>query len=180
MAVTLVVEDGTGKSTANSYQSEANAVSRLEELMYLMGLSSAPSTVSDEGLIAGAHYLDAVYGSELMGIRTNEDQALEFPRTDVYKDAEREYMYDSDELPEPLLKAHALASYYAENDSANIIPNQSNPGTIKRESSKVGELQEDIEYIGGKSQYKKYSLIDEYMYKLSESFGGGSGYARRV
>jgi len=177
MAVTLVVEDGTGLSTANSYQSEANAVSRLEEMYLLMGLTAAPSTVADEALIGGAYYLDTVYGMNLMGIRTNEDQALEFPRTDVYKDAEMEYIYDSDELPEPLLKAHAIASYYVENDSANIMPNQSSPGTIKRKKEKVSTLEEEVEYIGGQSQYKKYTLIDQYMNKLCDVSGG---YVRRI
>jgi len=178
MAVSMVVEDGTGLSTANSYQTEANAVTRLEELQYLMGLSSAPtdSDISDASLIAGAHYLDAVYGRRLAGIRANSDQALEFPRSSVPKDAEKEYYYDSDELPEPLLKAHALAAYYAEQDSANILPNQSGPGTIKRKSVKVGPITKDVEYIGGLSQYKKYTLIDSFMGQLLDS----ASFAKRV
>ena len=172
MAVTMVVEDGTGKSDANSYNTLAKIVTILEEYSFAMGLSAANTPVlgdiSDASAISAARYIDSRFYASLMGLRLTDDQALEFPRVDVPKDAAKQYYYDSDVLPPPLLAAHAMATYWAENDTDNFLVNQDAPGTIKRKKEKVGPLEEDTEWSGGSSVQKVYSLINTEMRKLTD------------
>jgi len=166
MAVVLVVEDGTGLETANTYQSIADANTRLEALFPLMGLSATVTITATASMTAGTFNLDNRYGLRMLGTRTFSDQALEFPRVNVPKDNQRVYYYDSDELPEDLLNAHAMMCYYAENEPESLRPNLDTSGTVKRSKDQVGPLVEEREYSGGSNPYKEYTVIDDYMQKL--------------
>jgi hypothetical protein len=163
MSATIVVEDGTGKTDANSYISTTTGDAVLEEVYLLMGLSSAP-TLNDIDCIAGTRYIDVVFGSRWMGIRSNEDQALDWPRT--YVPDGQEYYFDSDEIPSELEKACALYAYYAQTDGSNMIPNQQDEGAVKSETLKAGPISKSVEYTGGNSATKMYRLSEGFLSKL--------------
>lgn len=165
MTASIVVETGSGLSTANAYQTAADADAIIEELYLIMGLSAAPSGLSDIHCIAGTWFLEGMFGRSFKGVKSSETQALSFPRVGC-RDSSG-YEYDSDELPSPLLKAHALASYYASTEGSSMIPNQSNPGAIKRKSVSAGPVSKEIEYVGGMESQKYYSLLDSFISELT-------------
>ncbi len=173
MAVVLVVVDPTDSTQddANTYQSIADANTRLEALFPLMGLSATVTISNTASMTAGTIYLNNLYGMSLLGIRTYSVQTQEYPRVNVPKDSRGTYYYDSDELPGDLLDAHAMACYYAENEPSSLRPNldAGASGAVKRSKDQVGPLVEEREYVGGSTPYKTYSVIDDYMSRLMAS-----------
>lgn len=78
MAATIIVEDGTGLATANSYLSLADA----EIYFATHPQSSAWDALTDDQknryLISGARVLDACF--DFSGFKISADQALQWPR----------------------------------------------------------------------------------------------------
>jgi hypothetical protein len=154
----LVVEDGTGLSNADSYLSEADADTYHTDHGNPTKWSNATTAQKEEALRLATQYLDATYNGRWRGRRNLIDQALDWPRLDVYdRDG---FLLPSDELPAALEHATAeMALRYRELGSS-LIPDLSEPGDIRRERVRVGTIEEDIEYIGGKSQMVTYRIVD--------------------
>lgn len=160
MALSITVEDGTGLAAANSYISTTTGDGHLEELRLILGLSTDP-TLTDLDCVSASQYLDAEYGGRWRGTRANDDQGLDWPRNGVV-DADG-YEYDNDELPTELEQATAVMAYYAQNESGGIMPNQSDPGIIKRIKKKVGPIEKDVEYQGGNPVEKYFRLAESIL-----------------
>jgi len=157
MAATFVVEDGTGLSTANSYVSVADATQYHENHGDPTDWSGAAEADQQDALREATQYLDATYNGLWKGYRANETQALDWPRDSV-EDSDG-YVLDNDAIPTAIEEATAyLALKALEGDT--LVPDQTNPGDIKAERYKVGPLEEDIEYIGGKSAVKRYVIVE--------------------
>lgn len=89
----IVVEDGTRVTGANSYVTEAE----LTTYATARGITITGDT--EELLIKAMDYLESL---EYKGIKVAFDQALQWPRADVYID---DYLVDIDEIPYELKKA---------------------------------------------------------------------------
>jgi len=156
----LVVEDGTGKSDADSYLSEADADTYNTAHSASTDWSGADSADKEKALRLATQYLDVRYDGLWKGYKATDAQALAWPRIV----AEKEDCYDSayyaqDALPAVLEKATAeLALRVIEGDT--LFDDITKPGTIKSQSVTVGPIQKSIEYMGGYNQVKKYPLID--------------------
>lgn len=70
----LIVEDGTGKTDANSYAT-------LQEAQDYFADRGEVVTIADADLILGTEFLDTTYGSVYRGNIMTQEQALLFPRT---------------------------------------------------------------------------------------------------
>lgn len=81
MAITLVVEDGTGKSNANTYISLADADTYFESHVYSTGWDAATDANKNIALAMATRLLDAYCIFE--GRKIGDSQALEFPRFDI-------------------------------------------------------------------------------------------------
>jgi hypothetical protein len=163
----LVVEDGTGKSDAEAYDTIANIstyLTKYGEETTFDGLAS--DELREEATREGARYLDAVYGVRWLGTRTNETQALDWPRSGVY-DYDG-FLIDGSTMPQALLDAQAIAADRAAAGD-DLMPDVTNPGTLKSKRSKVGELEVEKEWIGGQGMFKKYSLIEKLLAPLVAS-----------
>lgn len=78
----MTVEDGTGLTTANSYESVVNA----DAYHLARGNSSwaAATTANKEtALVRSTQALDGMYGRQWPGIRLTSDQSLDWPRDDA-------------------------------------------------------------------------------------------------
>src|SRR5262249_40434434 len=100
--MTIVVEDGTGLSTANSYVSEDEADAYFDDRA---NDTWANSTADKEAaLIRATQSLDVIYWTRFSGTKLNgRDQALQWPRTgatDVLGN-----VIDSDEIPVEIKQA---------------------------------------------------------------------------
>lgn len=153
----LVVEDGTGLSTANSYLSEADADTYNTDHSVSTDWSGADSADKEKALRLATQYLDVRYDGRWKSYRSNEDQALDWPRW-YAKDSDG-YYWDTDQIPQRLKDATAeLALRVIEGDT--LFADITKPGTIKSQSITVGPIKKSIEYMGGYTQVKGYPLID--------------------
>ena len=165
--MSLVVEDGTGLSTAESYVSVADA----DTYHALWGNAgwTGSTAVKEVALRRAARYLDATYGQTWQGSRVNSDQALNWPRFGAY--TREGFNIGSDALPASLVTACAEMALLAL--SEDIYPDLSGTGVVSSESASVGSLSTSTTYIGGKSPLKSYRAVDALVSELL-NFGGGN------
>lgn len=101
MALTLIVEDGTAKSTANTYISLADAETYFEGRANKSTWSDATDANKNIALVDAARQLDALV--DWYGSRATEDQSMRWPRYGAYdRDG---WAFDSDEIPTELQEA---------------------------------------------------------------------------
>ena len=82
----LVVEDGTGISTADSYISLVDAATRHTNLGNAARAALASDTVREQYLRRATEYMEGEYRSRWKGYKKTSTQALSWPRDDVYLD----------------------------------------------------------------------------------------------
>lgn len=118
MPLTLVVEDGTGLTTANSYVTRAEASEILEaNILAFPTWSALSGDAQDATLIYATRYLDARARWE--GVKTFSASALRWPRTGVV-DRDGETVADN-VVPFQVKQATAeLARFLAVTDLANF------------------------------------------------------------
>ena len=78
MALTLIKEDGTGKSDANSYASVADGDAYHEGHLYAADWTGATSTTKAAALVMATRLIDAHY--QFRGFKAHDTQALQWPR----------------------------------------------------------------------------------------------------
>jgi hypothetical protein len=101
--VTLVIEDGTGKSNANTYVNQADATTYHDKSLYATDWTGATSDNKDIALTMATRLIDDYVGFE--GRKVTDSQALEFPRFDI-KDRSG-YLIESTTIPTALKNAVA-------------------------------------------------------------------------
>ena len=87
MALTLIKEDGTGKSDANSYASVADGDAYHEGHLYAMAWTGASADSKAAALVMASRLVDACF--EFDGIRSVTGQALAWPRSGCYDREEK-------------------------------------------------------------------------------------------
>ncbi|RKY06573.1 MAG: hypothetical protein DRP56_07180 [Planctomycetota bacterium] len=156
--MSLVVETGSGSSTADSYISFADADSYVAAHGADATWTAADDVDKEEALRLGTQYIDLEYGERLKGYKAEQDNALCWPRYNV-SDSDG-YAVDSDAVPVRVKNAavEAALRVIAGDD---LLGTQSNPGAIKRERKKLGPMEKEVEYMGGKpaSGVKVYPKI---------------------
>jgi hypothetical protein len=162
------VETGSGSSTANSYLSVADADTYHNDHSGSTDWNGAATADKEKALRLATQYLDIKHDGKWQGYRSNQNQALAWPRSNV---ADNDgYYYGSDEIPQRLKDAVAeLALRVIQGDT--LLDDISKPGTIKSKSVKAGPVQKTTEYVGGMFQVKKYPLIEGLIQHLIESTG---------
>ena len=78
MALTLIKEDGTGRSDANSYAAVADADSYFEGHLYASAWTAATATTKAAALVMATRLVDSQY--QFNGFRAHDAQALQWPR----------------------------------------------------------------------------------------------------
>ena len=164
----LVIEDGTGLSTAESYLSVVDADTYIAAHGANATWTASVTADKEEALRLATQYLDLQYGIRFKGYRIDVDQSLCWPRYDVYdRDG---YTVDYQSVPVQVKHATAeMALRYILGDDPLAV--QTNPGEIKVERKKLGILEKEIEYVGGKpaSGVKLYPRIKALLLPLLES-----------
>ena len=140
----LVVESGAGLATAESYVSEADALTYLTAIGEETAWAALTTAQREAALRLATSWLDAHYvwpGSVRMG-----DQALAWPRVGALDCEGRTVAYD--EVPSTV--ANATAWVAKEHGTGTIdLSGVNTKGRIKSKTSKVGELSSSIEYESG-------------------------------
>ena len=156
----LVVEDGTGVTGANTYISETEYTTWANDRFGSARSTLPADTAAYEAIIKRA--MDYLETLEFKGIKKERDQALQWPRYDVYIDG---YYVDSDSIPQELKNA-VFELTYAEETNVGEFAQVSRE--TKRE--KVGPV--EVEYSDSAASRTISPSISATLRKL---VAGGSG-----
>lgn len=146
--MSLIVEDGTGLSTAESYVSVANADTRMSNLGETTW-AALSTTEKEQALRRSTIYMLQAYRSRWQGLRLNSTQALDWPRSWVVVDG---YSVASDEVPADI--ANACADYALKAVAGDLNADLTRAVVRK----KVGPL--ETEYSEHSPQSVRYRSID--------------------
>ena len=164
----LVVETGSGSSSANSYESVAGA-----DTYHADHNDPVPTTWSDAtglrketALKNATQYLDAVYNNKWLGLRSNSGQRLDWPRTGI---VDRDgFSVTSSTMPRVLLECTAILAHLDITETSGLIPDlAASTSNIKREFKKVGPLEKETEWFGATDKLKTFSLVEELIEELT-------------
>ena len=158
----LEVEDGTGKSTAESYISVADASSYHTARGNTAWAALATDALREAALRRATDYMRQAYRSRWQGYKVNEDQALDWPRYDVEVEG---YAIDSDIVPTEIKNACAELALRA--SAADLNPDLTQG--VARE--KVGQI--EVEYDKASPQRVRYPAIDAILSPYLKAGGGG-------
>lgn len=160
--MTLIVEDGTGLSTAESYISVADADT------YFAARANATwaallTAAKEAALRAATDYMEGRYGQLWKGARTSETQALSWPRYDVCVHG---FAVASDAVPVPVARACADLAVRASAD--DLLADQG--AQVTQET--VGPI--SVSYAPGARQVTRYAAVDERLGPYLRAGGTGA------
>lgn len=153
--MTIVVEDGSLVSGANSYVTEA------ELSAYATARGTTLSTDTEQLLIQAMDYIESL---EFKGFKWTADQALQWPRAGVYIDS---YLIDADEIPTELKNGLMQVAMAIDNDNDPLADLSR---TTKRET--VGPI--SIEYADGAASTTIVRKINASLRKLLAGSASGT------
>lgn len=158
----LVVEDGTGLSTADSYCSLASALAYHAKFGNTAWAALASDAVREVLLLKATRYVDTLYALRVPGNRLTTTQALLFPRYAIY--------YPDGLLIDYTKQLSVLVMVCSElalkANTEDIYTDLSNSGVVASESNSVGSISTSKTYVNGRSPIKVYRLIDDMMSPL--------------
>lgn len=175
--MSLIVEDGSNVTGAESYISVADADTHHSNLGNA-SWATLTTTVKEQLLRKSTNYMVQTYRKQWAGVRKFSDQSLDFPRYDVPKfDSPSGYgmypdYYADDIVPGEVKVACAELALKAYTET--LAPDLDR--ATKRE--KVGVL--EVEYDTNAVQYKRYRAIDNLLDPLLASVGGAVTALARV
>ncbi len=136
MALTIVVETGSGESNSNSYASAANGDSYHDGHLYAGDWTTASASTKAASLVMATRLLDDFINYE--GIKENKDNALEWPR--VGAEDRSGFLIPSDTIPNELRDATAeFARFLIASDRT------ADPDTLGFSKMKAGSLAIEID-----------------------------------
>ncbi|HSW46500.1 MAG TPA: DnaT-like ssDNA-binding protein [Phycisphaerae bacterium] len=165
----LVVEDGTGLATANSYASVVAADTYHTAVTRSTDWSLAALSVKENALIVATQYLDIEYEGRWRGRKASSTQALSWPRVGgVDNDS---YAIEWNAVPENLKRACAeLALRVVLGDELLGVVAQ--PGDVASESKSLGPLSKSVTYVAGRpAGGKQYPKVESLLKPLLEVSG---------
>ncbi len=163
----LVVEDGSGLSTAEAFASVAEA----DAYWALRGVPSAWSSSTtaqkEEALRLAAAFLETEGHARWKGTRYSAAQRLAWPRDGVYVDGQ---CLDRAVVPRALKEANIEAALRSRTATAGLVPDETEVG-IASESVTVGPITESKSYRGEKSAATRYEYVDRLLAPLLRTRG---------
>lgn len=154
----VIFDTTIGGSSANSYVAVAEADDYWATRIYKNTWDAATTTDKQNALIFATRLLDTWV--DWKGYITKEDQALRWPRYDVYtRDG---WAIDSDVIPDDIKNATSeLAGYLLQGDSTG------QPDTLGFSRLKVGDLELEID----KLDRDKYGALPDSVIAFVEPYG---------
>jgi len=150
----LVIEDGSGKTNAQTYYSSASVGSYCSQMGYTSWASLA-TTSQEQAILRGMAYIESF---DYKGTKGSSNQSLEWPRSNA-KD-KNGYSIASNTIPLKMKKAVAEASYRESVESGVLQPVLTiGAGVIKKE--KIGPI--ETEYMHGSYSDTEYVMLDNYL-----------------
>lgn len=160
----LIDEDGTGKATAESYISVADASTYFTARGVTAWTALATDALREAALRKATEYMIGAYRSRWQGVRAFPlVQALDWPRAGVVRDS---WQVDIDEVPVEVQRACAELALKA--SAADLAPDLTQ-GVIREQ---VGPIA--VEYDRSSPQSTRYKAIDAMLAPFLKAGGGVS------
>ena len=162
----FVVEDGTGKSNANSYLSVADADT------YQSNRSNATwaalSTADKEvALIKATDWIEASFKVRWLGYRINNSMSLSWPRYDVDYDG---YVIAATAVPAQIQDVTAIMGYEA--SQAELFTNvAADARNLTHLSQSAGPVSQTKSYQGSSMTAKRFTQAEKIVAQLLISAG---------
>lgn len=164
----LILEDGTGLSTANTYASVAEADAYHDSRLHALAWTAATTPVKERALAMATTTLDAM--TAWQGSRATAAQALAWPRTGATFDG----LLVEDVVPAPVKRATAeLARLLIGEDLTQDVA-QNNV-----ESLNLGDGALEIKLRGDREKKRVPSIVGELLLGLGNLTGGSRGINQR-
>lgn len=163
--MSLIVEDGTGLATAQSYVSVADCTAYHAARGNAAWAAAATDALREQALTRAASALDGIYSSRWPGYLCNSDQALDWPRYDAI-DA-RGYEIDSGSVPLAVKNACCEAA----------LVEIATPGALSKALEHGGAVKVDktgpitTEYFPGASAGTVYLAIQQAIARIVPNGG---------
>lgn len=156
----LTIEDGSGVAGANSYISVVNAQTWVTARGYSV-------TVTEALLLKAMDYLESLR-DQYQGIKSDSEQALQFPRAGVYVDG---FLIDDDVIPTVLISAQCQLAVDASTNGA-LFANSDGVG-IKSESIGKGAVTVVYADGGSDSPQPRFGAAEAFLAPLLQSANSG-------
>ena len=158
----LIVEDGTGLATAESYISVVDTDTYFAVRGNPTGWTGLATPDKEQHLRKATEYLDTRFLRVWKGVKIDSDMALDWPRR-LVRDASG-FLLVTDALPVKLERATAEAALRSA--TTGLDPDVATPGSIESKRSKVGELETETHYLGGAAQTSSFPQVDQLVAEL--------------
>ncbi len=172
----LVIEDGTGLATANSFVDEAYVTAYLTDRGREAenGWDTITTAEKEAAMVKATDYIESRFEGRWVGTRLGATQALSWPRQDAYNSYG--FLLASDELPVALQKA--TSEYAIRAVTADLRPDpvvNVSGGSVVMAKTKVGPIEETTQYSEGSygaGVTKPYPAADKLVTSLLIPAGG--------
>lgn len=154
---TFVVENGTGLSTANSYASTEEADQYHADYGAPAVWDESTVEQKQEALRTASRALDAMFLGRWLGVRISQAQALAWPRYDV-EDIEG-FLISSSAVPREVKAATAVLALLVRS-GVDLLPDDLESTSIRRETKKIAGMEHTVEYVGGATEQRTYTLVE--------------------
>lgn len=152
--VTLILEDGTGIATANTFALEVTADTYWTDHGAPITWSGATSAVKTQALVAAAQYLN---NKSWASTASNGTQGLAFPRKRLRFDG---FAISSTVIPQRIIDAQMILAHHHILDGGLYTDISAGAGNVSQLKSKIGELEETFVYVGSSNSQKSYSEVE--------------------
>jgi hypothetical protein len=162
----LVVEDGTGKPDAESYDSVAG----ISATLALTGENAAWTALASDTVreqVARRVFRAIDNENSFRGEKKTAEQAGEWPRVNAYDDDG--FLYSDTAIPIKLKTAFALLCAEASVPGADLQPTQTEPGMLASKSIGLGKLTISKTWVGGQSPIAYRRKAESLLAELVES-----------
>jgi hypothetical protein len=157
--MTIIVEDGSIVTNANSYVSIADVTTYAENYGYLTTWSgtTVTDTIREQSLLRAMRYIE---GLSWRGKRQTQDQGLEFPRSELYDDSN--YLLADNTVPTKVANAVCEAVILSLPDSTIDLQAPTTKDDYKTGVRVQGAVQETW-FTGGKPIRSKSTIIEDML-----------------
>ncbi len=161
----LIVEDGTGMATAESYLSVADA----DTFHTKFGNTawSGDTALKEGALRRATRYIDGIYGQRWVGLRNSQAQALDWPR---------EYAYDSDQfivpngtVPQAVKNATAEAALRELLTPNGLSPDLERGGQVESEDVTAGPVSVSTSYKSDAPVRPILTVLNDLLHRIVSS-----------
>ena len=150
----LIVEDGTGLATAESYISVADAEIYLDKIGDATFAALATVASKEAALRKAAQYLDEMFGLAWAGNRVLSTQAIDWPRQDATDDTGT--AIDEDVVPQAVKDATSWLAL--QSITIDLSPAVATPGRLTKLRVKA-EVEREQEWKYGQDQQPLFPRV---------------------